>query len=100
MANGKKKHKKHQSLHKAIKPFIKDRRVLYAMLGGLGAGVVMAAVMGPEKGGDLVNKVKAAIKDWEQQHAGTNKKGKLPKLPKPDKPKKPKKLFSKEPTKE
>jgi len=103
MGQGKKKHKKHQSFHKAFKPFIHDSRVLYAILGGFGAGVGLAAIIGPEKGEELINKLTVALKEWEQHNTLTHPKSKTPKLPeatKPDKPpktkkpKKPKKLFS------
>jgi len=102
MSREKKKNKKHQSFHKAIKPFVKDNRILYSILGAFGAGVALAAVVGSEKGGDLINNISAAVKEFTQHKAVAEKKSKLPKPPKldkidkPDKPNKPKKLFSKE----
>jgi len=105
MAKDKKKNKKHHSLYKAIKPFIKDHRVLYSILGGVGAGVVLATVMGPEKSKALLDKITAAVtgfgqsKTVDKEKSKPAKKLKLPKtekIDKPDKPKKPKKLFSKE----
>jgi hypothetical protein len=68
VAKGKKKSKTHQSLHKAIKPFVKDSRVLYTVLGALGAGVALGAALGSEKGGSLVDRITAAVKHLAQHN--------------------------------
>jgi len=75
-----KKKNKHQSIHKAIRPIVKDNRVLYSMLGALSAGFGLGLVMGTEKGEALVNKLTGAVTDF-----GKHKKAKK-KKPKPDKP--------------
>ncbi|WP_181306127.1 hypothetical protein [Rufibacter sp. XAAS-G3-1] len=62
MAKKKKKGKKHQSFYRAVKPFIKDNRVLLGLLGALGAGVALAKAIGPDKAGSLVDGFTAAVK--------------------------------------
>ena len=64
MAKGKKKKKnKNKSFYKNIKPFIRDNRVLYSILGAVGVGVALASALGTEKGRSIVDKLTAAVKD-------------------------------------
>ncbi|MDQ3291459.1 MAG: hypothetical protein M3Q05_09240 [Bacteroidota bacterium] len=78
------KKKKHQSIYKAIKPLVKDNRVLYTMLGALGAGFGLGLALGTEKGEALVDKFTTAVKGF-----GQNKPKKKSKRFKPDRPVKP-----------
>lgn len=58
----KKKNKKNKvSFYKNIKPFIKDPRVLYSLLGAVGVGVALASVIGTDKGRSLVDKLTTAL---------------------------------------
>jgi hypothetical protein len=98
MGKGKKKKRnqnqnldQNASLYKAIKPFIRDNRILFAMLGAMGAGVALAAAVGTDKGRSIVDNLTQALKNLGQPHsdaaAGTTtapvaidgKKGKQPK---------------------
>ena len=92
MSKDKKKSKKHQSFHQAIKPFIQDTRVFYSVLGALGAGVVLGATLGSEKGGALIERITAAVKEWGQPTTVADKKIKPAKENKPTKQSKPTKL--------
>jgi len=102
MTKGKKKGKKHQSFHKAIKPFIKDSRVLYTIVGALGTGVALGAALGSEKGGTLIERITTALKGLGQPNAVSDyedkpaKENKLFKNSKPTKLKKPAKPFATE----
>ncbi|MDQ4139520.1 MAG: hypothetical protein M3142_03255 [Bacteroidota bacterium] len=79
------KKKKHQSIYKAIRPIVKDNRVLYSMLGALSAGLGLGLALGTEKGGALVDKITTAVKDLGHHKKRTKKKSKPDKLSKPDK---------------
>jgi hypothetical protein len=70
---GKKKSKKNQSFYKAIKPFIKDNRVLYSILGAVGVGAVLASVMGRDKVGVLVDNIARRVKELGQNEGPTKK---------------------------
>lgn len=63
MAKGKKKNKKN-SFYKSIKPYISDNRVLFSLLGAAAAGVALAAVVGTDKGKEMIDKVAMAAKDF------------------------------------
>jgi hypothetical protein len=66
MAKGKKKKKnknKNKTFYKSIKPFIRDNRVLYSILGAVGVGVAIASALGTDKGRSLVDKLSSAVKD-------------------------------------
>jgi hypothetical protein len=78
MGKGKKNSKKNQSFYKAIKPFIKDNRVLYSILGAVGVGAVLASVMGSDNVGGLVDNIGRRIKELGQNN-GLPKSLKLPK---------------------
>ncbi|WP_125077631.1 hypothetical protein [Rufibacter latericius] len=92
MAKKKKKGKKHQTFYKAVKPFIKDNRVVLALLGAVGAGVALASALGLDRAGNLVDGITAAVKHLAHHTPAQEKKPKKPKkdrLPKqkdPDKP--------------
>lgn len=71
MGKGKKKNKKKQSLYKAVKPFIKDTRVLYSLLGAVGVGVALASAIGTDKGRALLDRITTAVKELGQDQAAT-----------------------------
>lgn len=90
MGKGKKKKKNQNpnaSLYKTLKPFIQDNRILFAMLGAMGAGVALAAAVGTDKGRTIVDNLTQALKNLGQPHPDTatapialdDKKGKHPK---------------------
>src|SRR5688500_11244572 len=93
MAKGKNKKKnqtQNASLYKLIKPYVRDNRVLFAMLGAMGAGVALAAAVGTDKGSTIVDYVTQALKGLGQHHdtdpivsAGTTFEDKKNKHPKP-----------------
>ena len=93
----KKKSKKHQSFLRVIQPVIRDNRVLYSLLGALGAGLALGTVLGTEKGGAIVDKLTLAVKDLGQSKASTGKKEKLLNKAKGRKPAKPSKLLKPHP---
>lgn len=86
MAKNKKKSTKHRSFFKVIKPIIRDNRVLYSILGALGAGLAIGAALGTDKGGMLVDKITAAVKEIVPPQPEAIKKVKPAKLAKTLKP--------------
>lgn len=80
MAKGK-KNKKKNAFYKAIKPFIKDNRVLFSILGAAGVGAVLAAALGPEKVSGMVERVSGAINGFAQNNLGAGKKNSAAKQP-------------------
>jgi hypothetical protein len=71
MAKGKNKKKnqnQNASLYKIIKPYVRDNRVLFAMLGAMGAGVALAAAVGTDKGRTIVDNLTQALKGLGQPH--------------------------------
>lgn len=65
MGKGKKRKKlQNASFYKAIKPLIKDNRVVLAMLGSMGIGVALASAVGSDRGRAIVDNIARAIKDW------------------------------------
>ncbi|GEO04587.1 hypothetical protein AAE02nite_22510 [Adhaeribacter aerolatus] len=79
MGKGKKK-KKHQVIYRAVKPVIKDDRILLSLLGAVGLGVTLASVTGLDEGKALVSKIRDAVIHLEEL-TGVAKK-KKPKLKK------------------
>ncbi len=73
MGKNKKKSKKNSSFYKAIKPYIKDNRVLYSILGAAGVGVALASVFGTDKGREIVDNFANTIKGiGGNQNAGAS----------------------------
>ena len=73
MAKAKKKKKtKNKSFYKTIKPFIRDNRVLYSILGAVGVGVALASALGTEKGRSIVDRLTTAVKDMGSDQLATN----------------------------
>lgn len=67
MGKGKKKKKlQNASFYKAVKPLIKDNRVVLAMLGSMGLGVALASAVGSDRGRVIVDNIAGAIKNWGQ----------------------------------
>jgi hypothetical protein len=71
----KKKSKKKKSLYKAIKPFIKDKRVVYSLLGAVGVGALLASFLGREKVSAFVEDLSGKVKELEADESS----GKRPK---------------------
>ncbi|KAA3439622.1 hypothetical protein [Rufibacter hautae] len=86
MAKKKKKGTKHQTFYKAVKPFIKDNRVLLALLGAVGAGVALGKMMGPDRAGNLIDGITATVKHLAQPKKEKEKKDKSSKKKKKLKP--------------
>jgi len=61
MKKGKKKNKKNQSLLKKIKSALPNNRVLYSILGGVGAGLALGTAIDKDKRQALVDKVTDAF---------------------------------------
>ncbi len=73
MTKNKKKTKKNSSFYKAIKPYIKDNRVLYSILGAAGVGVALASAFGTEKGREIVDNFTNTLKGIAgNQNAGAS----------------------------
>lgn len=75
MGKGKKKKNqksKNKSFYKSVKPFIRDNRVLYSILGAVGVGVAIASAFGTEKGRSIVDKLTSAVKDLGPDQTATN----------------------------
>jgi len=91
MGKNKKKGKKNKNntFLKAIKPYIKDNRVLYSILGAAGVGVAIASAFGTDKGREIVENFTSTLKNMggnqtvaatpAQEPALTDKKPKTPK---------------------
>ncbi|PIQ22455.1 MAG: hypothetical protein COW65_03105 [Cytophagales bacterium CG18_big_fil_WC_8_21_14_2_50_42_9] len=61
--NKKKKDNKNGSFYKSIKPFIKDSRVIYSILGAAGVGVALASAFGTDKGRSIVDSITGSLKN-------------------------------------
>ncbi|MBC3540056.1 hypothetical protein ACFSC6_04300 [Rufibacter sediminis] len=95
MAKKKKKGKKHQTFYKAVKPYIKDNRVLLALLGAVGAGVALGKALGHDRAGNLVDGITAAVKHLTHHHtADAALHSKPPKKDKPHKEEEAQKPFA------
>ncbi len=68
-----KKNKKHQIVYRAIKPVIKDDRIILSLLGAVGLGVTLASVTGLDEGRALVSKIKDAVRNLEEITGIANK---------------------------
>ncbi|MDQ4140525.1 MAG: hypothetical protein M3142_08360 [Bacteroidota bacterium] len=62
MGKNKKKSKKNNTFYKAIKPYIKDNRVLYSILGAAGVGVALASAFGTDKGRAMIDNLTNTLK--------------------------------------
>ena len=85
MGKGKKK-KKHRVVYRAIKPIIKDDRILLSLLGAVGLGVTLASVTGLDEGRALISKIRDAVTNLEELTGITKKKKPKIKKPKPEDP--------------
>jgi len=59
-----KKSDKKGSFYKTIKPFIKDSRVLYSILGAAGVGVALASAFGTDKGRSIIDNIAGTLKGY------------------------------------
>jgi hypothetical protein len=75
MAKGKKKDKKKVSLIKKIKSAIPDNRLLYAVLGGVGAGLAIGAALDKEKRQAVIDKVSSTIEELSRPTAESSTTG-------------------------
>ena len=62
--NKKTKSSKNGSFYKKIKPFVKDTRVLYSILGAAGVGVALASAFGTDKGRSIVDSISGTLKSF------------------------------------
>jgi len=62
--NKKKKSDKTGSFYKSIKPFIKDSRVIYSILGAAGVGVALASAFGTDKGRSIVDNIAGTLQNY------------------------------------
>jgi len=62
--NKKKKRGNNGSFYKTIKPFIKDSRVLYTILGAAGVGVALASAFGSDKGHSIIDSIAGTLKNY------------------------------------
>ena len=60
-----KKNRKYQKVYQAIKPIIKDDRILLSLLGAVGLGVTLASITGLDEGRALVSKITDAVRNLE-----------------------------------
>ena len=72
MAKGKKKNKKNKSWFKTIKSSIPNNKVLYSILGGVGAGLAIGSVMDKDKRNALVDKVTSTFQGFSRPSAVTD----------------------------
>jgi|GEM_PF-1721465 len=63
MAKKKKKNSKQNSFYKAVKPYIKDNRVLFSILGAAGLGVAIASAVGTDRLGSVVTQLTDAFQN-------------------------------------
>jgi len=72
MKKGKKKNKKNLTLYNKIKSSIPNNRVLYSILGGVGAGVALSSALGKEKRQAMLNKVTGTFQGLRRPAAITD----------------------------
>ena len=63
MAKKKKKNSKQNSFYKAVKPYIKDNRILFSILGAAGLGVAIASAVGTDRLGSFVTQLTDAFQN-------------------------------------
>lgn len=61
-----KKNKKHQVVYRALKPIIKDDRIILSLLGAVGLGITLASVTGLDEGRALLSKIEDAVINLEE----------------------------------
>ncbi len=67
MAKKKKNKKgKKSAVYKALKPILRDNRVLLAVLAAAAGGVALAAAIGTDRGKQVVDGLSASVKDLIQ----------------------------------
>ena len=72
MAKGKNKTKKNKSLYKSIKASIPKNKVLYSVLGAVGAGLAISSAIGKTNRQALVDKVTTTFKGLKSSSSDTN----------------------------
>ena len=72
MKKDKKKNKKNLTLFNKIKSSLPNNRVLYSILGGVGAGVALSSALGQEKRQALVNKVTGTFQGLKRPTTDTD----------------------------
>ena len=72
MKKGKNKTKKNKSLFKTIKASVPKNKVLYSVLGAVGAGLAISSAIGKTNRQALVDKVTTTFKGFKSSSADTN----------------------------
>ena len=80
MAKKKNKGKKNKSLYKAIKPFVKDNRVLLSILGATGVGVALASAFGTDNVKSWIDKLSEAVTNQGSEGTIVSKNSRSPKV--------------------
>jgi hypothetical protein len=66
MAKKKNKKAKKSAVYKALKPILRDNRVLLAVLAAAAGGVALAAVIGTDRGKQVIDSLSDSVKDLMQ----------------------------------
>jgi membrane protease subunit (stomatin/prohibitin family) len=66
MAKKKNKKGKKSAVYKALKPILRDNRVLLAVLAAAAGGVALAAVIGSDRGKQVIDGLSDSVKDLMQ----------------------------------
>jgi hypothetical protein len=66
MAKKKNKKAKKSAVYKALKPVLRDNRVLLAVLAAAAGGVALAAAIGSDRGKQVIDSLSDSVKDLMQ----------------------------------
>jgi hypothetical protein len=66
MAKKKNKKGKKSAVYKALKPVLRDNRVLLAVLAAAAGGVALAAAIGTDRGKQVIDSLSDSVKDLVQ----------------------------------
>jgi hypothetical protein len=66
MAKKKNKKAKKSAVYKALKPILRDNRVLVAVLAAAAGGVALAAALGSDRGKQVIDSLSDSVKDLMQ----------------------------------
>ena len=72
MSKGKNKTKKNKSILKTIKASLPNNKVLYSVLGAVGAGLAISSAIGKTKRQALVDKVTTTFKGFKGSSSDTS----------------------------
>ena len=66
MAKKKNKKAKKSAVYKALKPVLRDNRILLAVLAAAAGGVALAAAIGSDRGKQVIDSLSDSVKDLMQ----------------------------------